>query len=180
MSAAFDRAIGFVLPHETEFRRGHWGEDAFVLTEHVAGDGGGATRYGIDQRSHPGVPVNALTRAQAIELYRREWNAHALDLLPERLAIAAFDVWVNGGTASLWLQRAFNRTHRFDADLKEDGQLGPVSLKALRGADEYSILEEFIRQRDERFRRLAENPSQRKFLEGWLTRDRDLRSYLLA
>src|SRR3954469_21716386 len=92
-SHAFLRAIDFILPHETEFVRGHWGDysdEKFVRTENVAGDGGGATRYGIDSRSHPGIYIPSLTRSEAIAIYWKEWLMHRLDLLPEKLAIASF------------------------------------------------------------------------------------------
>lgn len=181
MSVAFDRAIAFVLPHETEYARGHWGDDAFAITENVAGDSGGLTKYGIDQASQPDVNIRNLTREGAIEIYRnRYWGAHGLDRLPKKLAICAFDVWVNGGHAWLWLQHAYNVTHPGAVALTEDGNLGPVSLAALHGADGDSMVTEFLRERDARFAALAERPSRAKFLHGWLARDSDLRSYLLV
>ena len=54
---------------------------------------GGTTKYGIDQASHPGVDVANLTQDQAVAIYHQEWLAHNLDALPDKLAIAAFDVW---------------------------------------------------------------------------------------
>jgi lysozyme family protein len=175
---AFDHAIKFVLPHEAEYRRGHWGDDAFVLTEHDADDPGGTTRYGIDARSHPGVDIEHLTREQAIEIYRKEWDEHHLDALPERLAIAAFDVWVNGGHANEWLQEAYNEAHTNRPPLKVDGVLGPASLEALRSCDEKLIIKFFLAERDARFRLLGEKPRLQKYKEGWLDRDADLRTFL--
>ena len=185
MSTAFDHALKFVLPHETEFVRGHWGDDSnedYVRTEHDADDPGGTTRYGIDQRSHPGVNVERLTKAQAVEIYRKEWNAHNLDALPEALAICAFDVWVNGGDANRWLQHAYNVVDEHGAlpFLQEDGVLGPVSLKAFQAADQAGMVRVFLAQRDARFKRLSAKPRLSKYIEGWLKRDSDLSEFLLG
>ena len=108
-SPAFLKAIQFVLPHEEEFARNHWGDENFVITENVSGDSGGVTKYGIDASSHPGVDIANLTRDQAIAIYHDEWMWRNMDALPEKLSIAMFDVWVNGGFAVLWLQTAINK-----------------------------------------------------------------------
>ncbi len=182
----FQRAISFVLPHENAYARGHWGDDSFVVTENVSGDAGGLTKWGIDAAGNPGVDIAALTKADAIFIYHQKyWLAHNLDALPEKLAICAFDVWVNGGHATRWLQHAYNIAPsrgmlegRPGLWLKEDGDLGPLTIRALTEADEDEIATIFLDQRDERFRALAERPSQAKFLAGWLARDRDLRKFL--
>src|SRR6202007_182545 len=90
-SPAFLKAIAFVLPHEEEFARGHWGDENFVVSEHVPGDAGGTTKWGIDAASHPGVDVDDLTRDQAITIYNEEWKWRNMDALPEKLAVAMFD-----------------------------------------------------------------------------------------
>lgn len=178
---AFNTAIAFVLPHEEEFARGHWGDEKYVVTENVEGDAGGLTKYGIDQAGNPGVDVANLTRDQAIVIYHlRYWSAHNLDSLPDKLAIAAFDVWVNGGHANLWLQHAYNVTHPSAPQLVEDGQLGPKSLAALAASDQDAILRVFLQERDDRFKALASRPSQAKFLAGWMQRDKDLSAALAA
>jgi len=178
---AFDRAIAFVLPHEEEFVRGHWGDENYVTTENVSGDSGGLTKYGIDQASHPHVDIAALTKDAAIMIYYGEWEKHELDSLPDKLAIAAFDVWVNGGHANLWLQSAYNRVENNRAPLEEDGVLGPVSLAAFNSctpAEINSMIDQFIKERDARFEQLAQTPSRAKFLAGWEQRDADLRAYI--
>jgi lysozyme family protein len=178
---SFQKAIAFILSHENEYLRGHWGDPNYVVAERVAGDPGGTTKYGIDQASHPGVDVANLTQDQAVAIYRQEWNAHNLDALPDKLAIAAFDVWVNGGHADLWLQCAYNDTMPEGFHLIEDGVLGPVSVKALNACTPGqidAIAGQFIAERDVRFENLAANPSMAKFLAGWEQRDADLKAYL--
>jgi lysozyme family protein len=180
-SAPFQRAIAFILPHEEDFARGHWGDENFVVTEDVPGDDGGATKYGIDAAGHPGIDVPHLTRDGAIAIYWKEWSLRNMDALPAKLAICAFDVWVNGGSASLWLQHAYNATRGAGAPaLAEDGQLGPMSIRALQLADPDAITKVFLQERDARFQRLAANAHDRQFLAGWEQRDKDLTAFLAA
>jgi lysozyme family protein len=177
-SQKFLRAIGFILPHETDYVRGHWGDDAFVVTENVAGDSGGRTKYGIDASSHNGIDIADLDREQAIEIYFDEWQRYGIEALPEKIAVAQFDVRVNGGHATTWLQLAMNRvggTH-----LTVDGDMGPATISAaqhLNDEQQRAVLVLFIRQRDARFEAIASG-ARAKFLAGWKQRDRDLEKYL--
>ncbi len=175
-SEKFLRAIQFILPHEEEFARGHFGDENFVVAENVSGDSGGVTKYGIDASSHPGVDVANLTRDQAIAIYWQEWEKYNIELLPEKIAIAQFDVRVNGGQAAKWLQRALNEVE--DADLVVDGVIGPKTLAAANRCDQDDLILYFIAIRDNRFERLARNPARRKFLDGWKQRDCDLENFL--
>ena len=36
-------------------------------------DPGGETNYGISKRSYPQLDIKALTREQAVEIYRQDW-----------------------------------------------------------------------------------------------------------
>lgn len=176
---AFDKAIEFILPHETEFARGHYGDYDYAITENVPGDSGGLTKFGIDQSSHPAIDIASLDKDAAVEIYHDEWERHRLDLLPDKIAIAAFDVWVNGGPVNQWIQHAYNVAHPQDA-LEEDGILGPYTLAALSTCDQDAVVDVFCTLREERFRRLAQKPSRAKFLKGWLQRSADLRTLLAA
>lgn len=184
---AFLKAIAFILPHEEEFARGHWGDENYVIPENVDGDSGGWTKYGIDQSSHRGVDVRNLDRAGAIAIYWREWLFREMDKLPEKLAIAMFDVWVNGGYAVRWLQAAINAVgfrapqKDFKLPLQVDGDPGPSTLAAAWACDQAAVLNRFINERDARFESIADRFHQdRQFLAGWEQRDRDLRKFLTS
>ena len=82
-SEKFLRAIKFILPHEEEFARGHWGDENFVVAENVSGDSGGVTKYGIDASSHPGVDIRNLSRSGAIAIYWLEWSKYKIESLPD-------------------------------------------------------------------------------------------------
>jgi lysozyme family protein len=174
-SSKFLRAIKFILPHEEEFARGHWGDENFVVAENVSGDSGGVTKYGIDASSHPGVDIANLTRAGAIAIYWQEWCKYNVELLPEKIAIAQFDVRVNGGPAAKWLQLTLNEIET--ANLTVDGVIGPKTLVAAQCCDQDAFCRYFTSLRDARFERLATG-ARAKFLDGWEQRDRDLEKFL--
>jgi lysozyme family protein len=174
-SRKFLRAIQFIFPHECEYARGHWGDENFVVAENVSGDSGGVTKYGIDASSHPGVDIRNLTRDGAIAIYAREWQKYGIEALPEKIAIAQFDVRVNGGYATKWLQLALNQVA--GARLVVDGSMGPATILAANQCDQDSVLRYFIRERDARFESIAAGP-RAKFLAGWESRDRDLEKFL--
>jgi len=67
-------------------------------------DPGGATKYGISQRSYPKVDIKNLTRQQATEIYKRDyWNRVIQRVDDPRMRIMVFDSAVNHG-----LSRALN------------------------------------------------------------------------
>jgi lysozyme family protein len=174
-SQKFLRSIDFILPHEEEFARGHWGDENYVIAENVSGDSGGVTKYGIDASSHPGVDIANLTRDDAVAIYWAEWGKYNIEALPEKIAIAQFDVRVNGGPAAKWLQTTLNEIE--GENLVVDGVIGPETQDAANRCDQDAFCRYFITLRDERFERLATG-SRAKFLEGWEQRDRDLEKFL--
>jgi len=173
----------FILPHEEVFARGHQGDEAWVITEHVAGDTGGATKFGIDQTSHPDVVVDSLTKESAIDIYTKEFDASGFGDLPYRLACLVFDIKVNGGPAVRFLQDGINALPAFHGPfaLKVDGVLGPITVNAARRlseTDETVVLTVMLQEREQRYLALArEHPAKRKFVAGWLTRNNDIASY---
>lgn len=139
-------------------------------------DPGGATKFGISAREHPGVDIAALTRDAAVKIYWREWwLKFGFALLPAGVAGKTFDLAVNMGPAHAieCLQRALRASgHR----VTEDGVLGEgTSIAAARA--EPSALLAAIRSEAAGYYRvsaaLARGPranGDREFLEGWLNR----------
>lgn len=103
---------------------------AFVLQQeggYVAdlGDGAGPTNFGISHRSYPALDIQALTEAEAVAIYRRDfWDAIHLDLLPAPVGVGMLDAACNHGpgTAVRLLQQALG--------VAVDGQIGPVTASA--------------------------------------------------
>lgn len=171
----FQKALKFVLDHETVFKKGHWGDYDYVATENVPGDPGGTTRFGIDQRSHPNTNISKLTLEQATEIYWREyWLPTMADSFPAGYGEVLFDIKVNGGDGPRMLQRALNT---LGADLTVDGKLGPLSVAAMQKYGKRG-LEAFLDKRQERYDILARKPSLKKFHAGWTNRNNDLRKFV--
>lgn len=117
--------------------------------ENVAGDPGGPTKYGIDQRSHPNVNIRALTKEQATEIYWDEWNEDGCEEKGSPFAEVFFNCAVNMG---------LGRAKQFDANVEGEDASG------------------FLDQQEAYYKHLAESrPRFQKFLKGWLNRTRALR-----
>lgn len=125
-------------------------------------DAGGRTRWGISQKTYPTLDIGKLTRADAIALYRRDfWTPIQGDALPPALAFQMLDAAVNHGVgrAVRWLQRLTGVT--------VDGRLGPVTLAAVRAADEALLIDRLLALRLELY---AEHERFAVFGRGWTRR----------
>lgn len=155
-------------------------------------DRGGATNFGISlrflqgeaamnpqvRRLLPAGPVTAetiraLTAETAATLYLWcFWAPSRCDELPHGVDGMVFDQAVNAGrtNGARLLQRAVNRAgHR--PRLLEDGQIGPRTLHAAAMVPFLELRAAFRAVAAERYRAIVEaNPSQQKFLRGWLAR----------
>jgi lysozyme family protein len=118
--SAFDKALAQTLGFE-----GGW--------SNVPGDRGGATNYGITQRTYDAWRVTTGQPAQSVDLIADEevraiyladyWTPCRCEDLPELLALAVFDMAVNSGVnnARFTLQKALG--------VKPDGVIGPVTIE---------------------------------------------------
>jgi len=108
-------------------------------------DPGGKTMFGITEHSARKYgylgEMKDLPLAIAADIYYQDyWLKNNLDLVADvnkELAFEIFDTAVNGGQPSLWLQEGlnlFNRRGKDWPDLLEDGDIGRITIGALRGA----------------------------------------------
>lgn len=144
-----------------------------TVYENDPDDPGGATKFGIDQRSHPSVNIRALTREKAKQIYFDEyWRPVAGDKLPPRTALAVMDCAVNNGRtqAAKWLQRTLVTN--------DDGIIGSVTLRLAAAADDRWAALQVLKRREALYRDLAKKDRNRKFLKGWLNRNNDLAAIL--
>jgi hypothetical protein len=110
-------------------------------------DPGGATKYGIDQRSHPQIDIKNLTEDQATKIYWSEWINDGCEHLPYPIDWLFFDACVNTG---------IGRASTFLKDSKRDPK-------------------KFQEERIAFYNRLAQaKPNLSKFLKGWVSRVEDL------
>lgn len=143
-------------------------------------DRGGATKFGIIQREYDsfrrrrGLPTHSvqfITMDEARDIYRREyWDAVQGDVVPDPLDVVAFDtgVLMGVGRSVRLLQQSLR--------VGIDGDIGPETRAALARANAPAVAARMADLREARLRSIVErDPSQAKFLRGWLNRLNDLR-----
>jgi lysozyme family protein len=131
------------------------------LVDHPS-DPGGLTNWGIAQRSYPALNIRALTRADAIAIYRRDfWERIGGPGLPEAFAFQVLDAAVNHGigNALRWMQEA--------AGVAPDGHIGPVTRRALSEANQDDLILRFNATRLEFYTKLS---TFQHFGRGWVRR----------
>jgi lysozyme family protein len=134
-------------------------------------DPGGATKFGISARAHPGVDIATLTRDAAVNIYWREWwLPFGFAQLPAAIAAKTFDLSVNIGAAHAiqCLQRALRAC---GSPVTEDGVLGEATALASRRADPAALMAAMRSEAAGYYRILAASrDGAQAFIKGWLNR----------
>lgn len=129
-------------------------------------DRGGETKFGVAAKANPELDIAALDWDGASKVYEQKyWLAGKCDKLPEKVAFAHFDACINHGVkqATVLLQRAVGAV--------EDGVLGPKTLESIAKLNVDFVVSEQLKKRKELFKLIGmKNPSQSKFMAGWLAR----------
>lgn len=160
----------------------------FLISEgQIDLDGDGAADFDLDiDGDIDGADIRALSIGDARFLYHRcFWQRGQMAMLPRPLGEAMFDQAVNGGlvSAGKLLQRAVNtcllgvKHAPAPGQLKVDGKIGQVTREALMwvlrhpGIGMLDLLDAFRGAAAQRYRSIAaNNPTQKRFLKGWLAR----------
>lgn len=155
----------------------------FLVSEgNIDLDGDGRADFDLDMDGDiDGADIRKLTVGDAIFLYHRcFWQRLDAETFPEPIGEMMFDQGVNGGlgAARKLLQRAINRATRGDktvAQIAVDGAIGSATRRALDNVIHHNGIRFLvICYREEvkaRYRAIvAANPSQSRFLKGWLRR----------
>lgn len=123
-------------------------------------DPGGATKFGIDQRSHPKEDIRNLTEARAKQIYWDEyWLKYDCENYAYPLGEVVFNCCVNAG----W------------------GRAKEILAKVYDDVSSETRARQFLDEMDGFYRRLADQkPRMRKFLKGWLNRTNALRKLISA
>lgn len=127
-------------------------------------DPGGETNFGIDKRSYPQVDIKNLTEAQAEAIYLRDfWKFSGI--INQMLANKVFDMYVNMGHSAISILQ------RLLSGLVIDGSYGPATEKEANAANPFLLLLHYQEALAQHYRDIvANNPSEEKFLAGWLRR----------
>lgn len=137
-------------------------------------DRGGETKFGVAKSANNDLNITRLTWDQAKAVYFvRYWLAGKCDQLPARMAVLHFDGCVNHGVAraNKFLQTALGVT--------ADGIVGPITIAKAKASNEMQVLNSICDQRENFYRSIVRNnPSQARFLTGWLRRITEMRAYV--
>lgn len=134
-------------------------EGGYVNDPH---DPGGETKFGISKRSYPDVDIKNLTREGARLIYLRDfWTGGQMNQFAFAIAFQVFDAAVNHG-----IRRAI-KLLQAAAGVKQDGNIGSVTIAAVKAMREADCLALFIAARLDFWRGLATWPS---FGAGWAGR----------
>lgn len=156
----FNLAIPFVFRHE----------GGYVCDPH---DPGGETNFGICKRSYPDLDIPHLTRPEAQAIYQRDfWHPLQLDqFVSQDVATKVLDtaVLIGRHRAIRFLQQAAQTAAA--ANIDADGTIGPNTLAAVNQASPPLLLSAYRQLLAVYYEGLAQAvPTDRKFLNGWLTR----------
>jgi lysozyme family protein len=167
--ASFDIAITKTLANE--------GGAAYTET---TGDTGGATKYGISQKSYPTLNIKALTEAEAKAIYKRDyWDKIKGDQIKwQKVASAIFDYAVNSGVSTAIKAAQEAATNVLHINVTVDGIMGPKTLEAINSCDFDHFNDAYALQKIAHYAAICnKNRDQSKFLLGWV--NRTLREWML-
>jgi len=158
-SQKFEKAFEYVIRNE----------GGYVFDED---DGGGETKYGISRRSYPNLDIKHLSLKDAKKIYFCDfwYKGRFEEIADEAIATQVFDLSVNLGIRAsvIVLQRALRSVGK---NVQEDGLMGPETLLATMYSEPRSLLAAIKSEAAGYYRQIAaKNPSQQKFLKGWLNR----------
>jgi lysozyme family protein len=149
----FDIAVNLTLIHE-----GGYVNDPC--------DPGGPSNMGILQSDVPDIPIQTLTRAQAIEYYKQHfWPILYNDIKSQAVGSKLFDMGVLFG-----LKEAIELIQQATM-VEMTGEFGPYTLSVMNKMTDTVLLQIY----ENRLRQHAQNvvaakPQTAKFLQGWLNR----------
>lgn len=158
-SKKFEKAFQYVIQNE----------GGYVFDKN---DPGGETKFGITKRSYPSLNIRDLTLEDAKKIYYRDfWQKGKFEEISDDLvATQVFDLSVNLGirAAVIVLQRGLRSVGK---TVQEDGLMGSETLSAASNSEPRSLLAAIKSEAAGYYRQIAaKNPSQQKFLKGWLNR----------
>jgi len=131
-------------------------------------DTGGLTKYGISQRAYPNEDIANLSEERAKAIYKKDyWDRVQGDQIKSQdIAEQLFDTAVNMGP------RTASRLGQLALDIEPaDGIIGPQSLEVINKAPRERFVSRYTLAKIARYAWICNNnPSQKKFLLGWINR----------
>lgn len=141
------------------------------------GDMGGLTKFGVAANEDAGIDVPNLTLDGAMQVFYNDYwvKCHCAAITIPGVPCWHFDASVNNGPgrAAKFLQQAVGAT--------QDGLIGPATLALVNQQDPATLINALSAIRTQRYNTIVQNdPTQQKFLNGWLRRVSEVTQYALA
>lgn len=169
MDDRFNKWLAWIFKWECVFDK-----HGNVIAEHDPDDPGGCTKYGLDQRSHPDLHIESLTKEQAAQIYWNDyWTRSKANLMPLGVGEVIGNIAVNAGIgrASKWLQK--------DVGVTVDGNIRPKTLTAVNAANPDMLANALLQVTEAHYRSIAKGKLA-KFMGGWPNRNNDLRKFIAS
>ena len=160
MVSNFEKSLALILKHEGKFvnhKDDPGGMTNLGVTRNAWMDW---VKHGVDEAT-----MKSLTEDMVAPLYRMKyWDACLCDQLPSGVDYLVFDFAINAGPsrAIKTIQRALKIT--------ADGVIGPVTIKAIQGANAEDFITDFTHAKEVFYRGLS---TFNIFGKGWLNRVAD-------
>ena len=160
MVSNFEKSLALILKHEGKFvnhKDDPGGMTNLGVTQSAWRDW---VKHGVDEAT-----MKSLTEEMVAPLYRlKYWDACLCDQLPSGVDYLVFDFAINAGPsrAIKTIQRALKIT--------ADGVIGPVTIKAIKGANAEDFITDFTHAKEVFYRGLS---TFSIFGKGWLNRVAD-------
>lgn len=149
-------------------------------------DHGGKTNKGVTYNTYQGLVksvlgvepseqhFNSLTDSQVKQFIKHFWDAVKGDSFKSSLVSCFLTemAWGSGPRTSIKTLQSTLNTY-FSKQLTVDGAIGPKTIEAANSVNGEQLFNYLVREREAFLKRLAENPTQQKFLKGWLNRVND-------
>ena len=128
------------------------------------------TNFGISAAAYPDLDIKALTRADAVEIYQRDfWRFSGIE--NQRIATKIFDEYVNSKHHAIRVAQMALSTLQA-GPIVADGNYGPQTEAALNAVDEEAFMDEYkARLCKMHCDDAISNPAEAGDLLGWLRRD---------
>lgn len=159
--SSFETTFSRTIGHEGKFQanpkdRGNWTGGKEGVGE-LKG-----TKWGLAAMTYPHLDIANITLEQAKEIYYNDWWLKLkMERWPNVMKYQMFDAAFNHGTG-----RA-NQFLQFAARVKEDGVVGPNTIKAVNMTDPNDIVLRFLAKR---LRYFTEVKTWSEFSKGWSLR----------
>ncbi len=138
-------------------------------------DHGGETKYGISKASYPDLDIKSITIADAKDIYYRDfWSKINLDsVYNDEVAIKIFDIYVNFSPerAQLIVKRALKSFYQTPTLLDQEENWNLIIPFVNNVSNTEALLAAIRSEQAALYRGNVErDPTQEKFIVGWLNR----------